>query len=81
MRAICEAYLDALVYHHSPDFDKGGVGIPNLNTLDDLFAHAMTDRDTQDFLARIRLTGGKDQQGLVLNDRLCRSNCLPSKSC
>ena len=30
MRAICEAYLDALVYHRSPDFDKGGVGDYNL---------------------------------------------------
>ena len=39
MRAICEAYLDALVYHRSPDFDKGGVGDYNLNTLDELVAH------------------------------------------
>tara|TARA_A200000159_G_scaffold153014_2_gene164530 strand:+ start:4839 stop:14729 length:9891 start_codon:yes stop_codon:yes gene_type:complete len=66
MRAICEAYLDALVYHRSPDFDKGGVGDYNVSNLDEFVAHAMTDRDTQDFLARVPSSlVAKDQQGLV----------------
>ena len=66
MRAICEAYLDALVYHRSPDFDKGGVGDYNVSNLDEFVAHAMTDRDTQDFLARVPSSlVARDQQGLV----------------
>ena len=66
MRAICEAYLDALVYHRSPDFDNGGVGDYNVSNLDEFVAHAMTDRDTQDFLARVPSSlVAKDQQGLV----------------
>ena len=66
MRTICEAYLDAVINHMSPDFDNGGVGDYNLRDLDEFVAHAMTDRDTQDFLARIPSSlVAKDQQGLL----------------